>query len=252
MMTTVTGLTPSGEIRSLLGVHFTVRTLSDAVRLLDTCVIEKSRSKVAIANANTLNIARGNAQYRRILERFMVFNDGIGVDLASQMRYGKHFPENLNGTDFLPAYLERSALRLRIYMLGAHPCVVQRAFDIARRRFSRHTWLGFRDGYFRWDDEDAVCEAIRATQADLLLVAMGNPLQEFWIDRRAASTGAGLCVGVGALFDFLSGEVDRAPAWIRRIKLEWVYRLAQEPGRLWRRYLVGNLAFLWHAWRERY
>lgn len=252
MSATTTGVGGKKEVRVLQGVHFRVQDVSAAVNMLDVRILASYPTKVAIANANTLNIARGNARYRQILERFVVFNDGIGVDLASRMRYGRRFPDNLNGTDFLPVYLSRSSLKLRIFMLGAQPCVVQRAFDAARRRFAQHDWLGFRDGYFRWDDEPALCANIHAMQPDLLLVAMGNPLQEFWIDRCAADTGAKVCVGVGALFDFLSGEVDRAPQWMRRLKLEWTYRLLQEPRRLWRRYLIGNLGFLWHSWRERH
>ena len=237
--------------RTLQDVRFQVLTIDEAVTLLDTHVHAHDPVKIAIANAHTLNIARGNAQYRHVLAGFTVFNDGIGIDLASRMRYGEHFPSNLNGTDFIPAYFARSALKLRIFMLGAQPQVVQRAFDAARRQFPAHEWLGFNDGFFSPEDETALCERIREARVDVLLVAMGNPLQEFWIERCAANTGATVCVGVGALFDFLSGEANRAPAWVRQAKLEWIYRLVQEPGRLWRRYLIGNLSFLWHAWRER-
>ncbi|MBL0206878.1 MAG: WecB/TagA/CpsF family glycosyltransferase [Propionivibrio sp.] len=251
MMASTSALSGHDEIRLLQGIPFSVKTTGAAIEWLDSHAVGPIATRVAIANANTLNIARGNARYRQVLSRFTVLNDGVGVDLASRVRYGQGFPDNLNGTDLVPAYLSQSALRLRIFMLGSQPCVIQRAFDVARRRYARHEWLGYRDGYFRWEDEGALCAHIRTLKPDLLLVAMGNPLQEFWIDRCAARTGAALCVGVGALFDFLSGEVDRAPLWIRRLKIEWIYRLAQEPGRLWRRYLIGNLTFLWHAWRER-
>jgi alpha-1,3-mannosyltransferase len=78
-----------------------------------------------------------------------------------------------------------------------------------------------------------------------LLVAMGNPLQEEWIARCSTKTGATICIGVGALFDFVSGRVERAPLWVRKLKCEWVFRLIQEPKRMWRRYLIGNLSFLW-------
>lgn len=241
----------NGLMRILQKVRFQVLTTREAVSLLDAHVLERRAVKIAIANAHTLNIVRGNAQYLQALKGFKVLNDGIGVDLASDLRYGQRFPANLNGTDFLPAYFWRTALKLRIFMLGAQPQVVQSAFDAARRQFPAHEWLGFNDGFFSPDDEAALCERIREARADVLLVAMGNPLQEFWIERCAASTGATVCVGVGALFDFLSGEANRAPAWVRQAKLEWMYRMVQEPGRLWRRYLIGNLSFLWHAWRER-
>lgn len=240
-----------GDVRRLQGVDIRGLPADEAVKLLDEHVRARRPAKVAIANAHTLNLARANARYRHVLSGFMVLNDGIGVDLASRLRYGLRFPDNLNGTDFLPAYLARTSLKLRVFMLGAQPHVVSRAFAAARARFPDHEWVGYGDGYFGTQDEAALCERIRDLRPDLLLVAMGNPLQEFWIDRCAARTGSSLCVGVGALFDFLSGTVRRAPRWVRRFRLEWVYRMLQEPGRLWRRYLVGNATFLWHAWRER-
>ena len=237
--------------RALLGVEFHALSTTRAIDILDTHVRHRVPMKIAFANAHTLNTATINGRYREVLKRFTVFNDGIGVNLASRMRFGERFPDNLNGTDFVPAYLERSSRKLRVFMLGARPHVVKRAFEEASRRFPQHEWVGFRDGYLKFDDELKLLESIRKERIDLLLVAMGNPLQELWIDRCANSCRATVCVGVGALFDFLSGEVSRAPAWVRNMKLEWAYRLLLEPGRLWRRYLVGNCTFLWHAWCER-
>jgi exopolysaccharide biosynthesis WecB/TagA/CpsF family protein len=79
------------------------------------------------------------------------------------------------------------------------------------------------------------------------MVAMGNPLQERWLAENLEATGASIGVGVGAFFDFFSGEVPRAPSWMKRFGIEWVYRLAQEPRRMWRRYLFGNPLFLWRV-----
>ena len=237
--------------RSLLGVDFHALPAGRAIDILDAHVRHRVPIKVAFANAHTLNTARVNPSYREVLQRFAVFNDGIGVDLASWLRFGERFPDNLNGTDFVPAYLDRARQPLRIFMLGARPQVIERAFEAARRRFPRHEWVGFRDGYFTLDDEAELLATLRGERIDLLLVGMGNPLQELWIDRCAAASRATACIGVGALFDFLAGEVGRAPAWVRRSRLEWAWRLLLEPRRLWRRYLVGNATFLWHAWRER-
>jgi len=237
--------------RTLLGVDFHALPAERAVDILDAHVRHRVPLKVAFANAHTLNTARINPRYREVLKRFAVFNDGIGVDLASRLRFGTSFPDNLNGTDFVPAYLERAARPLRVFLLGARPHVVQRAFDAARHRFPRHEWVGFRDGYFNFGDEPQMLEILRKQRIDLLLVAMGNPLQELWIDRCAAASRATVSIGVGALFDFLSGEVNRAPACVRAARLEWAWRLLLEPGRLWQRYLLGNATFLWHAWRER-
>ena len=106
--------------------------------------------------------------------------------------------------------------------------------------------MRFRDGMVSW------VAAIAATKPDILLVALGNPGQEYFIDRNFQALDCGVAIGVGALFDFLSGRVSRAPAAFRALRLEWVYRLGREPGRLWRRYLLGNSKFLWRLLRTRW
>jgi alpha-1,3-mannosyltransferase len=107
-----------------------------------------------------------------------------------------------------------------------------------------HAIVGCRDGYADAADTTEITEAIRRAGADVLFVGMGNPKQEVWLLEHLAETGCRLGFGVGALFDFMSGAVPRAPAWMRAARIEWAYRLMQEPGRLWRRYLVGMPTFL--------
>ena len=104
--------------------------------------------------------------------------------------------------------------------------------------------MGCQNGYSRVGDTEKIVARIRASDADVVLVAMGNPLQEKWLADHLEATGCRLGFGVGALFDFLSGEAVRAPLWVRSARLEWFYRLIREPGRLWRRYVLGNPAFL--------
>jgi alpha-1,3-mannosyltransferase len=172
-------------------------------------------------------------------------NDGIGVDAASQILFGSRFPQNLNGTDFTPCYFQRTRNNYRIFFLGSSSGVAERA---AARLIAmcggRHQIAGCQNGYSREGDTIGIVAKIAASGADVLLVAMGNPLQERWLAANLETTGCRLGFGVGALFDFLSGDVRRAPAWVRAARLEWAYRLAREPGRMWRRYIVGNPVFL--------
>jgi alpha-1,3-mannosyltransferase len=107
--------------------------------------------------------------------------------------------------------------------------------------------VGVLDGYFETKDTAKIIEHIRSSGADVLLVAMGNPKQELWLMENLSATGCRLGFGVGALFDFLAGEIPRAPTWIRSARLEWAYRLSREPRRLWRRYLIGNPKFATRA-----
>jgi alpha-1,3-mannosyltransferase len=240
------------SVRQFLGVSVAVCNRADAVRHLDDALAKKDVVKVAFANAHFLNVAHRDIQFRTALQDFLVLNDGAGIDLASRIKFGQRFPENLNGTDFTPYYLAQSRHALRIFLLGATAEVVAEAAAVFRRNYPRHTVVGLHHGYLA-GDEDAlrVCAIMAAVKADVVLVAMGNPLQELWIEKYAAATGAKLFFGVGALFDFTANRVPRAPVWVRSLSCEWAYRLAQEPRRLARRYLIGNPQFLLSILRDR-
>ena len=237
--------------RTLLGVQFQVLTRDEAVAALDTALDHGQTTRVTFANAHTLRLARRDRSLQEMLNTSLVLNDGIGIDIASRMKFGKRFPANLNGTDFVPHYLDVTQHRLRIFLLGARDDVVSKAVDVFRARWPRHAIVGARDGFFQSSDSDAVCEEINRARPDLLLVALGNPKQEEWLARHEPVLSSRLQFGVGALFDFTTGRVSRAPPWVRRARMEWMYRLALEPRRMFGRYVVGNAVFLWHAYSDR-
>lgn len=231
--------------RNLLGVTIRTRGREQAVSTIDQAFAEGQRLNVGFVNAHSLNIAIGSSPYRAALEQFLVLNDGLGINLASRLKYGKPFAANLNGTDFVPYFLTATVHRLRIFLVGTSDAAVSEAARTLSLRFPRHSFVGCRNGFFDGpNDIEETCQNIRASDADCVLVGMGNPLQELWIDEHGAKTGARLFIGVGALLDFQAGAVRRAPNWVRRWHCEWAYRLAQEPRRLARRYLVGNFVFL--------
>lgn len=231
--------------RTILDVPVFVGSRAAAVERIDATYRGREPAMVAFANAHTLNVASGNGQFREVLKRCLVLNDGIGVDAASQILFERRFPQNLNGTDFTPYYFQHTRHSHRIFFLGGSSGVAERA---AARLIAmcggRHKIAGCQNGYSRAGDDMAISAKILATGADVVLVAMGNPLQEMWLAEHLRATGCRLGFGVGALFDFLSGDVARAPHWVRAARLEWAYRLAQEPSRLWRRYVLGNPLFL--------
>ena len=207
---------------------------------------------VVHVNAHTLNLAAADHSYRETLSRAdIVLNDGKGIMLAARL-LRRPFPADLNGNFFSPLQLELAAQRQwPVFFLGAKPGVAERAARIVAGRIPGLVVAGSRDGYFSADEEGSVAEAIRDTGAKVVLVGLGNPRQERWLAKWLGSTGAVVGVGVGAFFDFQTGEVARAPDWMNRWGIEWVHRLVQEPTRMWRRYLVGNPRFLWRVLRER-
>jgi alpha-1,3-mannosyltransferase len=238
------------DVRTILDVPVLVRTSPEATTLLDERFKRGAPTIVAFANAHTLNMTAADPAVRSILDRSIVFNDGIGLDIASRLLFGKAFPENLNGTDFVPYYLRQSQNRYRIFLVGAKPGVAERAARKLARLAPGHEIVGVSHGYVPRAEMPELIARIRHSQADILLVAMGNPGQEAWLNAHLAESGCRLGFGVGALFDFLADDIARAPAWVRSARIEWMFRMLQEPRRLWRRYLVDMPVFLARVSRQ--
>jgi alpha-1,3-mannosyltransferase len=236
------------KARTILGVTIRVFNREEAIARIDQALASAESLNVCFANAQTLNIAYDNDRFSSALQRFLVLNDGLGVDIVSRVKFGKPFMENLNGTDFVPDFLSKTQHRLRVYLVGTTDAAVKQAAHKFCACYPRHTIVGWRNGFFTGaNDIDETCSKIRAARADCVLVGMGNPQQELWIDEHGHKTGAKVLLGVGALFDFEARVVRRAPLWVRALRCEWMYRLLQEPRRLARRYLIGNFIFLGRA-----
>jgi exopolysaccharide biosynthesis WecB/TagA/CpsF family protein len=236
----------------ILGVRYARLSADEALARAEVLYERDEPAWIAVENAHGLNLAYSDPSFRAVLRRAeLVLNDGKGVMLAALLN-GRPFPADLNGNFFTPRLLARAASRgWPTYLLGADPGVAERAARRLQASLPQLTIAGVRHGFVAPDEEAEVCEKIRASGAGLLLVGMGNPLQERWLDRNLARSGARLGLGVGAFFDFQAGKVPRAPGWMNRLGIEWVHRLAQEPGRLWRRYLFGNPLFIYRVVRER-
>ena len=232
------------QVRSILEVPVQVKTSSEAVELLDASFDRGDPRIVIFANAHTLNAIVSDPQAGSTVSHALVFNDGIGMDIASWLLFRKPFPENLNGTDFVPHYLQRTKNSYRIFLLGAKSGVAKQTADRLAKVAQRHKIVGWEHGYTAPERAADVISQIRRSRADILLVAMGDPAQELWLNAHLKETGCRLGFGVGGLFDFVAGVVPRAPRWVRVARIEWAYRMLQEPRRLWRRYLLEMPVFL--------
>jgi alpha-1,3-mannosyltransferase len=236
--------------RMISGVAVSCAAPSDCVAAIDADVARGS-VRLAYVNTFTAYLLGKSERFRSLLGNFLLLNDGIGLDLVSLIKYGERFGHNLNGTDFTPFYLKSTRHTYRIYLLGGRPGIAVRAAAALRGIAPQHEYVGERDGYFSEAENAAVVADIRARRADVVIVALGNPQQEIWIADNLDMTGARLAIGVGALFDFLAEAVPRAPLWVRRIRLEWLYRLSLEPKRLWKRYMVFTPAIIMQALAEK-
>lgn len=210
----------------------------------ELATLPDGQTQIVFLNANNANIMLADAEYREVLNRQVVLPDGFGIDLASSVLHGRSFTANLNGTDFVPALLTYMESRKRVGLIGGRKAVLAAAAEQFRKHTPWHDFIEISDGFFSEGETADVLDRIEKADLDILLVGMGTPLQEKWMARTIRPEHARLVIGVGALFDFISGTVPRAPNWVRRFRCEWLYRLTREPDRLWRRYLIGIPVFL--------
>ena len=215
-----------------------------AIQTIDRSFHDRQQIKVAFCNANTMLRALKSQPYAEALSRFLVLNDGVGIDICSVLFAGRPFEDNLNGTDFLPELLVRATRDLRIFLLGGAPGTAETAARRLAEDHPRHAVVGAHHGFFDDTEADAVIAQINAVAPDLVLVAMGNPRQEAFIAAAYRRLDAPVLIGIGAFLDFTAGNVVRAPAALRAVRAEWLFRLAQEPRRLARRYTVDVAGFL--------
>jgi beta-1,4-glucosyltransferase len=242
---------PEDSLR--LGPIRVLRASLEETAGLAISALESPDSSLALAfcNSHTAEIALRDPEFATALARFVVVNDGIGLEIAGRLLEGRGFPENLNGTDFTPFLFGCLTRPTRVYLIGAAAGVAEEAARRFAARFPNLVVVGVRDGYFDPAQEPRIVEEIAAARPDILMVALGNPKQELFIARNFDRLNARVMLGVGALFDFTAGRVERAPGWVRKARLEWAFRLAQEPRRLMRRYTIEAGGFLLSVLRMR-
>ncbi len=202
-----------------------------------------------IVNAHTLNLACELPGFRDLLNAGDdVFGDGAGVRWAAGLQ-GIRMRDNLVGTDLLPYFIANRAGRAyRYYLVGGKDPIVGMAANHVRSTYGA-AMVGFHHGHLTAEGNVAVIDEINASGADVVLVAMGNPIQERWIHEHRDVLRAKLCVSVGGLVDHWGGVLTRAPEWVRKRGLEWAQIMLQQPHK-WRRYLIGNPKFMWRARRH--
>jgi len=232
---------PSRQVR-VLGVDVVDEPFEAAVARLRALLDERRGAKVFFVNAHTLNQAADDPAYRRTLNGAdVVFGDGTGVRWAARAR-GVRLKANLNGTDLVPALL-RVRPGTRVFLLGSTAERIGRAAETFARLFPDCVLAGAHHGYVDDAASAAVVEAVNASGAELLLVGMGNPLQERWIARWGPMLDVPVAMAVGGLLEYWTGALERAPGWMRRQGVEWLHILLRQPWKA-RRYLLGNPAFL--------
>lgn len=237
--------------QDFFSIKLNMLNTDEALQLCKEMLAGKKSNTLFFINAHCFNIAVKDKDYHKALnESDLLLNDGIGMELGS--RFARlRFKENMNGTDFIPKVIDTAKhLSIGTYFLGAKPGVAAKAAEIINTKAGNFCVVGHSDGYFSQDDEANIIKNIQQSKAGLLILGMGVPIQELWIKKHLYQLpDVRLAIAGGAIIDFMSGNIKRAPKWMRTYGMEWVYRFVHEPVRLFNRYFVGNFVFFYNIWR---
>lgn len=241
---------PNREFKTsnVLGYDVVNADTAEAVYWIADRAQSRTPTQVAFLNAHCANVARKDWRYHDTLKNSdALLPDGSGVFLAAKLD-NKELGDNLNGTDLFGPLCRCLAFRgIPVFFIGGQDGVAEAAASKAMNLYPRLDVVGHRHGYFSPREEDDVIAEINASGARVVFVAFGVPDQDTWIARVRHRLDAPVILGVGGLLDFVSERIPRAPRWMRKTGIEWVYRLKCEPRRMWKRYLVGNVTFVAHA-----
>ncbi|XVX19275.1 WecB/TagA/CpsF family glycosyltransferase [Actinomycetota bacterium] len=237
--------------RPLFGLPFDALTLAQVIELCDQAVRERSRLLIGVANAAKIVNLRSDARLRESLEETdILMADGQSVVWASRL-LRQPLPERVAGIDIFTSLLGLAGRKgYAVYFLGARPDVVKTVVEVATRDYPGLRVAGHRDGYFTDGESAEVADEIRRSGADMLFLGITSPKKEIFLGTYGPELGVPVLHGVGGSFDILAGLTKRAPLAWQRAGMEWAYRLAQEPRRLGKRYLVTNTKFLALTARE--
>lgn len=226
-------------------------TMAESVELIKQRILANEFTQHVVVNvAKIVNMREDKTLAESVTDCDIINIDGMGVVWGARF-LGHDVPERVAGVDLfhnLNAMAEKE--KLSVFYLGAKQEVVE---ETARRMKETHPNLdiaGTHHGYF-WDDEESVVNQIKESGAKLLFVAITSPKKENFINKWQDKLGVNFVMGVGGTFDVVAGKVNRAPKWMQNSGLEWLYRVLQEPGRMWKRYLVTNSKFAWLLLKEK-
>lgn len=232
----------------LLGIPVDRIALETVVDWIESAIASREPRQIITANLDFIAIKRKRPSFEHVIQHAdLVVCDGKPLQWAARLR-GHAIPSRVTGMDLMlhAARLSQSK-GYRIFLMGAAPGVAPMAVHELRAMFPGASFVGSYtppNGTFSDEDNERMVEAIRVARPDVLFVALGAPKQDEWIAEHLQLLGVPVCVGVGGVFDMFAGLTRRAPAWIQNVGMEWAFRMAQEPSRLWRRYLVNDLPVL--------
>ena len=234
----------------ILGVKVDAVTMIQAVARVENLIAEKKSSLVATANAEMILNATHDTELKKILNAAnLVVPDGAGTVWAAR-HLGKQMPERVAGFDLVQELMKISPARgIKFFLFGAAPGIADKAKLKAEALYPGIKIVGTRNGYFKPEDEPEIISQIKNSRADILLAALGVPKQEKWLFKYKDELKVPVSIGVGGTFDVMAGEVKRAPLWMQKARLEWLFRAMLQPSRAGR--LLALPKFVWKVHKQK-
>ncbi|UCD61152.1 MAG: WecB/TagA/CpsF family glycosyltransferase [Flavobacteriaceae bacterium] len=229
-------------------------SMNESLRRIEQTIQSEEQIQHVVVNAGKIVAMQEDLQLRQSVNESELINaDGQAVVWASKV-LGKPLKERVAGIDLMENLVQLAHQEnYKIFFFGAEEGIVRKVVDTYTDKYSPDIIAGYRNGYFKKEEEQSIAEEISESGANILFVAISSPIKENFIyENKALLEGVNFVMGVGGSFDVVAGKVKRAPLWMQKAGLEWFYRFMQEPKRMWKRYLIGNSKFLFLVLKERF
>jgi len=227
-------------------------TMNETVSIIENSIIERKPLRHVVINAaKVVNMLKDKELHNSVVSSDLINADGQSIVWAARI-LGHPLPERVAGIDIMEKLVELAYIKnYRIFFLGAEESIVKKIVVDYSEKYNKDIIAGYNHGYFSENDDSKIANSISKSKADILFVAMTSPRKEIFLNKYKNTLNVPFIMGVGGSFDVISGKVKRAPVWMQKYGLEWLYRLIQEPRRMWKRYLITNTLFVFYVFKKR-
>ncbi|ANE49638.1 UDP-N-acetyl-D-mannosamine transferase [Flavisolibacter tropicus] len=236
----------------ICGIPVDALTMEQTLALINKAIQDKSPVHHVVVNAAKMVNAQKDEELKKSIVDCDIINaDGKSIVWASKF-LNCALPERVAGIDLMHNLVDMAASKgYKIFLLGAEQEVLEKVVEVYRTKYGDQLIAGYRNGYFKKEEEPELAKQIETSRADMLFVAVTSPKKEIFLNTYKHLLNVPFIMGVGGSFDVIAGKTKRAPLWMQNLGMEWFYRVLQEPKRMWKRYLFGNSEFIYLVAKEK-